>query len=77
LPDHRVCRQIAESARQTRLTRNEGVPGSSPGVGFLRFAGKKRVARCRRGPALLEHILQMRVPIFPVEKGHLQGFLPP
>jgi hypothetical protein len=37
--DFRICREIAESAGRTRLTRNEGVPGSSPGVGFLRFAG--------------------------------------
>ena len=33
------CREIAGSAGETRLTRNEGVPGSSPGVGFCRFAG--------------------------------------
>jgi hypothetical protein len=31
--DSRICRDIARSARETRLTRNEGVPGSSPGVG--------------------------------------------
>ena len=33
-PGFAICREIAESARWTRLTRNEGVPGSSPGVGF-------------------------------------------
>ena len=32
-------------ARQPPITRNEGVPGSSPGVGFRRFAGEKRLAR--------------------------------
>jgi hypothetical protein len=31
--DSRICLEIAESASWTRLTRNEGVPGSSPGVG--------------------------------------------
>jgi hypothetical protein len=29
-----IYRENAGSASQTRLTRNEGVPGSSPGVGF-------------------------------------------
>jgi hypothetical protein len=28
-----------DSTRQAPITRNEGVPGSSPGVGFFRFAG--------------------------------------
>jgi hypothetical protein len=32
--DCRICREIAESASWTPLARNEGVPGSSPGVGF-------------------------------------------
>src|SRR6266545_5385676 len=31
LYDFRFCREIVESARWTRLTRNDGVPGSSPG----------------------------------------------
>jgi hypothetical protein len=38
-----ICREIMGSPSSTRLTRNEGVPGSSPGVGFSLFAGIFRV----------------------------------
>jgi hypothetical protein len=41
--------------RQSPITRNEGVPGSSPGVGF-RFAGKKRLPRPPAHRESLEHI---------------------
>ena len=34
-----------DSSRQSPITRYEGVPGSSPGVGFSRFAGSSCAAR--------------------------------
>ena len=45
-----------DSSRQLPITRNEGVPGSSPGVGFSRFAGKRRLAPASAAAFFLEHI---------------------
>jgi hypothetical protein len=68
---------VSRSARETRETRNEGVPGSSPGVGFYDLQGKGAwVGVC--GGAFLEHIpANARSNATGGETGHLQGFLLP
>jgi hypothetical protein len=49
-------------ARQPPITRNEGVPGSSPGVGFFGFAGKRTFSFISLRSACWNTSLQMRVP---------------
>jgi hypothetical protein len=60
-------------SRQLPITRNEGVPGSSPGVGSCHLQGKT-VGLTALGPDFLEHIPANACSIAQ-ESAHLHAFL--
>jgi hypothetical protein len=55
------------------ITRNEGVPGSSPGVGFS-ICRERLALACLTARLSGTHPCKW-VPTFPAKKSHLQGFL--